>query len=344
MKSKRLRYQHLVGLIVIILLAPKIAISAQETGFPPIQSIAWSPNGNLIAVGPRSYSADEHDYSIRILNATNGDIITRLQFHSGDVYSVDWNPDGSKLVSSGHGDAIGVVWDIENGNRISISQPYSMQGRLIDVWSPDGNRIANVSGGNPSINIWNPVNGQTLFSFRANNIGFPLSIAWSPDGKKLVTGNSSGDVIIWDADSGSQLLVLSGHTDDVNSVAWSPDGSRIVSGSADSTLRIWDVTIGTSLYVLLGHTDIIWKVDWSPAEDSIASAGNDGTLRVWDALTGNQVDLFTSTEPIYAVDWSPDGNKLAYGGNNDSTAHIVTPSTTVLIPTPQLSSFRSHSP
>ena len=38
-------------------------------------------------------------------------------------------------------------------------------------------------------------------------------------------------VKVWDADTGTEILTLKGHTGQVSSVAFSPDGKRIVSGS-----------------------------------------------------------------------------------------------------------------
>ena len=58
MRLSRLRHPYIPWLIVISLLVPHIVIWAQGTGFPTIQSIAWSPNGGLIAVGPGLYSAE----------------------------------------------------------------------------------------------------------------------------------------------------------------------------------------------------------------------------------------------------------------------------------------------
>jgi WD40 repeat protein len=53
-------------------------------------------------------------------------------------------------------------------------------------------------------------------------------------------------VRVWDASTGTELKVLNGHTEDVNSVAFSADGTRIVSGSSDKSVRVWDARLGLS--------------------------------------------------------------------------------------------------
>ena len=57
----------------------------------------------------------------------------------------------------------------------------------------------------------------------------------------LASGSADGTVIVWDADTGEQLLALAGHTGDVMSVAWSPDGKTLASGSYDGTIILWQI-------------------------------------------------------------------------------------------------------
>ena len=49
------------------------------------------------------------------------------------------------------------------------------------------------------------------------------------------------------------LVVLRGHTYEVNSAVFSSDGRLILTASEDYTARIWDIT-GKQLAVLKGHT------------------------------------------------------------------------------------------
>ena len=58
---------------------------------------------------------------------------------------------------------------------------------------------------------------------------------------------------VWDAQSGAELAVCSGHEALVTSVAFCPGGDRIVSGSWDKTVRVWDAHSGAELALLRGH-------------------------------------------------------------------------------------------
>ena len=63
--------------------------------------------------------------------------------------------------------------------------------------------------------------------------------------------------IIWDAESGQELLRLVGHTGSVNDAAWNPDGSQVITASNDRTVRLWDVITGQELHQFIGHNDEI---------------------------------------------------------------------------------------
>jgi WD40 repeat protein len=50
----------------------------------------------------------------------------------------------------------------------------------------------------------------------------------------------SGDVKVFDARSGAELLTLRGHTAYVSDLAFSSNGQRLVTTGADGTARTWE--------------------------------------------------------------------------------------------------------
>src|SRR5437588_2103133 len=79
-----------------------------------------------------------------------------------------------------------------------------------------------------------------------------------------------------------ELVVQTGHSNDVRAVAFSPDGKTLASGSFDMTIKLWDVTSGTQLRTLTGHSGTVDSVAFSPDGKTLASGSNDNTIKLWD--------------------------------------------------------------
>ena len=86
---------------------------------------------------------------------------------------------------------------------------------------------------------------------------------------------------LWNVETGTQIQVLTGHTNWVSSVAFSPDGKLLASGSYDNTIRLWNVETGEPIQVLAGHTTGVISVAFSPDGKLLASGSDDHTIRLW---------------------------------------------------------------
>ena len=66
-------------------------------------------------------------------------------------------------------------------------------------------------------------------------------VAYSPDGTRLAVAGNIG-TWLYDAATGAEVALLTGHTNYVRSVSFSPDGTTLASGGSDGTVRLWDMT------------------------------------------------------------------------------------------------------
>lgn len=152
--------------------------------------------------------------------------------------------------------------------------------------------------------------------------GNVLSVAFSPAGDLLATGTSTGEIWIWNVESGKLIRTLKGHTDWIRSVAFSPNGFLLASGSNDETVRIWDLSAGENIAVLQGHTSRVRSVVFNPAGGFLASGSDDTTVRIWDIKTGACLDILKGHESaIWSIAYGPHG-RLLVSGSDDRTVRL----------------------
>ena len=94
----------------------------------------------------------------------------------------------------------------------------------------------------------------------------------------LAVGLYYGCITILNATTGSQVAVLSEHTDQVRSLTFMPDGTSLVSGSQDSTVKLWDVQTSGVVKTFHGHTNGVSSVSISADCTIIASGSKDHTI------------------------------------------------------------------
>jgi WD40 repeat protein len=123
---------------------------------------------------------------------------------------------------------------------------------LDEAWSPAGDLLV-VAGLDDALCARDVRSGKQV-------LGIPYSellvcVDWRPDGTHLVSGNSAGEILVFDATTGAMAARVTGHTDEVRSVAFSPDARHVASGANDGTVRIWnsaDLTPVTRLALTAG--------------------------------------------------------------------------------------------
>jgi WD40 repeat protein len=240
-------------------------------GEKPINSVAFSPDGSLIAAGGGGlFEAG----TIRLYNAATGDPFGSPLRCDSAVPSVAYSADGTKLAAGlGYPSRSVVVFDTQTNEQICSPQD---DGEVSSVcFSPDGAKI--VSGSwDKKVLIWDAASGEQLCSLKVDSA--VLSVAYSPDGTKLTAGlcGPSNSVVVFDTQTNEQIRSLKGHckdneecicefeswgelktrrdecpvrghTDVVRSVCFSSDGKQLTSGSYDSTVRNWDPATRASL-------------------------------------------------------------------------------------------------
>src|SRR5262249_8023347 len=110
------------------------------------------------------------------------------------------------------------VWDAQTGHEL-----LSLKGRGSNlVFSPDGKRLAGTASG--TVQVWEAQTGQELVTLKGHTGSIRAwvdsQLVFSPDGKRLASLSTGwdeqqgkaalGEVRVWDAQTGRELLTLKG--------------------------------------------------------------------------------------------------------------------------------------
>ncbi|NEQ95271.1 MAG: AAA family ATPase [Cyanothece sp. SIO2G6] len=163
---------------------------------------------------------------------------------------------------------------------------------------------------------------EALFT---ETFGSVLGVAIDPTGEWLASGDTNGEIRIWQISTGQLHQTVAGHASWVRSLTFHPTAPYLISASNDHTLKVWDWATGQCLHTLTGHRHWVRHLAMAPVAISgspiLASADAAGVIYWWNRETWDAIGHFAAHEQaVRAIAFLPNGCLLS--GSEDSTIKL----------------------
>lgn len=295
----------------------EVATEAAKPSYQPLISLAFSADGDTLAVGTKSgsvhvYGGDQAR-SIASLSGQEGDALA-VGFVEGQVLSI--GADGQALVRNTLS-----PWKLAKTIG-AVNDPTVFVDRVTALrYSRDGKYLA-AGGGEPSrsghLKLFNVDSGELAWTSENAHSDTIVDISFSYDGQFIATGGTDKFVRIFNTGDGKLVRSLEGHTAHVLGVSWRADGLSIASAGADNVIKIWNVETGEQRRTIGGFAKQVTDVEFLGISQNIVSASGDNTVRQHNADDGKQAQNLSGAAFMHCVATTADGQFFTAGNHDGS--------------------------
>lgn len=282
-------------------------------------SVAFSPNGKIIAIG------DENGH-VYLRRASNHSLIATITPRvrrgalSRDVRSIAFSPDG-KILAVGDGSASVYLYGASDHSRIATMTDRSAKAVDSIAFSPDGKMIA-AGDYNSRTDLWDLARHSLIASLPGPSGLIGHWVAFSPDSKIVAVGYKGTD--LWRATGHSLITTLTDPSAQIAaSVAFSPDGRTIAVGDANGSVYLWGASRHSLIATLADQSSGtgILAIAFSPDGHTVAAGYGDGHTDVWNTASHSLIATLRdpSGQGVMSVAFSPDGKTIATSDANGDT-------------------------
>lgn len=203
------------------------------------------------------------------------------------------------------------------------SRPFSNDGKLLFLMAERNLMQAiDIATKNVTYTVSHPElpdDPRSLGGFRNNE-----AIMWvgqSPNGKYLATSSWDHTAILWDAETGQRLYILTGAENQNWAGIFAKDSTWLAVGSGDRKVHVWSTSTGQKLATIEGFGGWIRSLAISSDGSSLIAGGDQGIIQYVDTTSWTMDWKFRVEQmPDARFPRCPEISNVTYIGKTDRVA------------------------
>lgn len=229
-------------------------------------ALGFSPGGAFLAVaiqvsqpnvGAASDSQDETIVKLFKLDSKESTQELNQVRIEGKVVSLSFDKNEQLLALASSGGESNDFIEVRDLPSMSVVHRWeSSESIRVLAFNPTDSGLVVVAAGDTANVLDITAEPPRVISSGKNNLSL-VALAFDASGKRLATVGSNNVVKIWNVESKNrvaaagkeelqdltELLMLRGHSDDVNSLQFSPDAGHLITGSDDKSIKLWNLKV-----------------------------------------------------------------------------------------------------
>ncbi|KAG8966448.1 hypothetical protein FRC03_011986 [Tulasnella sp. 419] len=221
-----------------------------QTGGMPVRCVAFSPSGDMLAVG-----SDE--LTVKVVDMEDTLVCSVLQGHKRGLRAASWHPTGKQLITSGQDGKI-IVWDMSEPDPAILQEIDGLLPVISDptaeeclhdataVWHPNGKYFVVATKSHDIVGV-SSTDWKKVFTFPGNEHSSHITaLNISQNGRYVASAGTDGLVIVWDTESRKPLFRSQPDTAPIINIAFSPSANLLAWSTVNGALIRWQDVIPSS--------------------------------------------------------------------------------------------------
>jgi WD40 repeat protein len=248
------------------------------------------------------------------------------------VTALAFTPDSKQLVSTAD-DRTVRVWDVANGNEVSVIRDGPASEVPVMIVLPGG-KEARLWVANRLIETYDLTQGKQTASWSGHDSDITC-LAYSADGEVAALGGPDGTVRLWNVPKRERLKYagkeedLKAHDEPISDLGLTPDKKTLITTDRLGQIKIWDIGNSKLLHTIAGKEQGAVALAISPDGKRLAMATMDNVVRVYDIATAKETRAWELRVPlqrnrpfIRGLTFTPDSKQIATA-NANTTVYLL---------------------